>query len=52
MLPPAAAQQLDDRLGRVLGEYQEMPGLSLTPAQARGCGACRSMMPTVSSGIS
>jgi DNA-binding IclR family transcriptional regulator len=34
MPPPADARQLDDRLGRVLGEYREMPGLSLTPAQA------------------
>jgi hypothetical protein len=31
---PATAQPPDDSLGRVLGEYREMPGLSLTAAQA------------------
>jgi len=31
---PAEALQPDDRLGRILGEYREMPGLSLTPARA------------------
>lgn len=30
-----AAQQPDDVLMRVRGEYLEMPGLSLTPAQAQ-----------------
>ncbi len=30
----ATAQPPDDRLGRILGEYREMPGLSLTPLQA------------------
>jgi len=29
-----AAHELDDRVGRVVAEYREMPGLSLTVPQA------------------
>jgi len=34
MTSRVAPHELDDRLGRVVAEYREMPGLSLTLSQA------------------
>jgi DNA-binding IclR family transcriptional regulator len=34
MNPTTHAHEPDDRLGRAVAEYREMPGLSLTPPQA------------------
>lgn len=34
MTPTVAQHELDSHLRRIVGEYREMPGLSLTPVQA------------------
>jgi len=50
MAPTVVSHELYDRLGRVVAEYREMPGLALTVSQAAVCGAFDHPTPTGFSG--